>query len=126
MLIWGWRTYMAQLAMLNLVCSGCHNPSAHSLRRRTTKFTLFFIPLFPISRKHSLQCTFCGLSYEISREQADQLVAQAQSPAMQEPQPQQPWAGQQQPQQQWGQQQPQQPWAGQQQQQQQPWGQQQR
>ncbi|MCP2164948.1 zinc ribbon domain-containing protein [Goodfellowiella coeruleoviolacea] len=83
MIIWGFRTTTLQLVMLTLLCRGCGNPAAHSLNRRVTKFTLFFIPLFPVSKKHHLQCTFCGLAYEIDRANADQLLAQAQG----QPQP---------------------------------------
>jgi hypothetical protein len=76
-LIFGTSTKMLQLAMLNLLCAFCGNPSAHSLRKRVTKFSLFFIPLFPIApAKHYLQCTFCGGASEITKENADQLIAQ--------------------------------------------------
>ena len=78
MLIFGTSTKMLQLAMLNLLCAFCGNPSAHSLRKRVTKFSLFFIPLFPIApAKHYLQCTFCGGASEITKENADQLLAHA-------------------------------------------------
>ncbi|RAJ63515.1 zinc ribbon family protein [Streptomyces sp. Amel2xB2] len=77
MLIFGTSTKMHQLAMLNLLCSFCGNPSAHSLRKRVTKFSLFFIPLFPIApAKHYLQCTFCGAASEVTKENAEQLLAQ--------------------------------------------------
>jgi len=76
-LIFGTSTKMHQLAMLSLLCSFCGNPSAHSLRKRVTKFSLFFIPLFPIApAKHYLQCTFCGAASETTKENADQLIAQ--------------------------------------------------
>lgn len=75
MLIFGTSTKMHQLAMLNLLCSFCGNPAAHSLRKRVTKFSLFFIPLFPVApAKHYLQCTFCGGASEITKENADQLL----------------------------------------------------
>jgi hypothetical protein len=76
-IIFGTSTKMHQLAMLNLLCSLCGNPSAHSLRKRVTKFSLFFIPLFPIApAKHYLQCTFCGAASEVTKENAEQLLAQ--------------------------------------------------
>jgi hypothetical protein len=76
-LIFGTSTKMLQLAMLNLLCAFCGNPSAHSLRKRVTKFSLFFIPLFPVMpAKHYLQCTFCGGTSEVTKENADQLIAQ--------------------------------------------------
>ncbi|MFG2132965.1 zinc-ribbon domain-containing protein [Streptomyces sp. NPDC048751] len=80
MIIFGTKGYLYQLAILTLLCGYCGNPSAHTLRKRVTKFTLFFVPLFPISTKHATQCTFCGAEQKITKEQADQLLAQAASP----------------------------------------------
>ena len=77
MIIFGTKGYLYQLAILTLVCGQCGNPSAHALRKRITKFTLFFVPLFPISTKYVTQCTFCGAEQKLVKEQADQLLAQA-------------------------------------------------
>ncbi|PBD00991.1 zinc-ribbon family protein [Streptomyces sp. OV198] len=92
MIIFGTRGYLYQLAILTLVCGRCGNPSAHTLRKRVTKFTLFFVPLFPISSKYATQCTFCGAEQKATKEQAEQLQAQAASAhaAQQYGQPQQP------------------------------------
>jgi hypothetical protein len=76
LLIWGWRRYTQQLLMTMLVCNNCHNPAAHALRKFTTKFTLFFIPLFPVSSRFHLQCTYCGFVSELTKEQALALEAQ--------------------------------------------------
>ncbi|HEY3710412.1 MAG TPA: zinc-ribbon domain-containing protein [Amycolatopsis sp.] len=76
MLIWGYRTRMFQLVLATFLCGRCGNPAAHAVLKRVTKFTLFFIPLFPISVKYLTQCTFCGGQNRITREQADQIVAQ--------------------------------------------------
>jgi hypothetical protein len=75
MIIFGTRTYLYALAMLTLVCGRCGNPAAHSLKKRVMKFTLFFVPLFPLNTKYMTQCTFCGAAQEISKEQAEQLQA---------------------------------------------------
>ncbi|MEU3277431.1 zinc-ribbon domain-containing protein [Streptomyces antibioticus] len=77
MIIFGTKGYLYQLAILTLVCGGCGNPAAHALRKRVTKFTLFFVPLFPFSTKYATQCTFCGTEQRLTKEQADQLLAQA-------------------------------------------------
>ncbi|MFF4487870.1 zinc-ribbon domain-containing protein [Streptomyces sp. NPDC001544] len=77
MIIFGTRGYLYQLAILTLVCGRCGNPAAHTLRKRVTKFTLFFVPLFPISTRYSTQCTFCGAEQKLAKEQAEQLQAQA-------------------------------------------------
>lgn len=77
MIIFGTKGYLYQLAILTLVCGHCGNPSAHTLRKRVTKFTLFFIPLFPFSTKYATQCTFCGAEQNITKEQGEQLQLQA-------------------------------------------------
>jgi hypothetical protein len=73
LIIWGYRRYLQRLAMLTFLCANCGNPAAHTLSRAVTKFTLFFIPLFPISSKYHTQCTFCGVQRRVSKEEAAQL-----------------------------------------------------
>ncbi|WP_367326210.1 zinc-ribbon domain-containing protein [Streptomyces sp. HUAS ZL42] len=79
MILFGTKGYLYQLAILTLVCGRCGNPAAHTLRKRVTKFTLFFVPLFPISTKYQTQCTFCGAEQQLTKEQAEQLQAQGAS-----------------------------------------------
>ncbi|GAA3492099.1 zinc-ribbon domain-containing protein [Streptomyces cremeus] len=81
MIIFGTKGYLYQLAMLTLVCGQCGNPSAHALRKRVTKFTLFFVPLFPVSTKYVTQCTFCGAERRLERDEAERLQAQGGEPA---------------------------------------------
>jgi hypothetical protein len=78
-IIFGTKGYLYQLAILTLVCGQCGNPAAHTLRKRVTKFTLFFVPLFPISTKYLTQCTFCGAEQKVTGEQAEQLQSQGTS-----------------------------------------------
>lgn len=96
MLIWGWRRYVTRLAVLTLVCGNCGNPAAHTLHKLVTKFTLFFIPLIPLSTKHSLQCTWCGVESNLVQQQVTELLGQAQAQNMQgAQQPMDPsWQGQ--------------------------------
>jgi hypothetical protein len=77
MIVWGWRQYVQTVAMLTLGCQRCGNPSAHALRRFTTKFTLFFVPLFPVHRRYEVQCTFCGATEKVPRQQATAMREQA-------------------------------------------------
>jgi hypothetical protein len=77
LIIWGYKRYLQQLAMLTFLCGNCGNPAAHTLSRAVTKFTLFFIPLFPISSKYFTQCTFCGTSRRVGKEEATRLQQQA-------------------------------------------------
>ena len=77
MIIWGWRSYVRSLAMLTFLCGNCGNPAMHHVKRAYTKFTLFFIPLFPVRTKHTTQCTFCGLNSQVSKHEATQLLQQS-------------------------------------------------
>ncbi|CAM3349279.1 zinc-ribbon domain-containing protein [Kibdelosporangium persicum] len=77
MVIFGFRTKVLVLAMLTLLCPRCGNSGAHPLHRAVTKFTLFFVPLFPVRTKYSTQCTFCGLTSPVSKDEATRLVRQA-------------------------------------------------
>ncbi|WP_133913294.1 zinc-ribbon domain-containing protein [Streptomyces sp. NBC_00582] len=76
MIIFGTKGYLYQLAILTLVCGRCGNPAAHTLRKRVTKFTLFFVPLFPVSTTYLTQCTFCGAEEKVTAEQAERLRTQ--------------------------------------------------
>ncbi|MCX5204218.1 zinc ribbon domain-containing protein [Streptomyces sp. NBC_00237] len=76
MIIFGTKGYVYQLAMLMLLCGHCGNPAAHALRKRVTKFTLFFVPLFPVSSKYVTQCTFCGAERRVESDEAERLQAQ--------------------------------------------------
>lgn len=75
-IIFGTKGYLYQLAILTLVCGRCGNPAAHTLRKRVTKFTLFFVPLFPVSTTYLTQCTFCGAEEKVTAEQAERLRTQ--------------------------------------------------
>jgi hypothetical protein len=57
------------------------------VRKAVTKFTLFFIPLFPIGVKYSAQCTFCGIENRIPKEDAVRLQAQEEQGQQQAPAP---------------------------------------
>lgn len=93
MLIWGWQKRIHTLAMITLICGRCGNPAAHALRKLVTKFTLFFIPLFPLSTKHHLECTWCGASSPVAAPQLPDLIARANAETMGPAQYQQPGAG---------------------------------
>ena len=80
MVIFGVRTKVFLLTMLTLVCPRCGNPAAHPLHKAVTKFTLFFIPLFPIKTRYSTQCTFCGLANRLPKDQATRLLQQGSGP----------------------------------------------
>ncbi len=76
-LIFGTRAYFEELATLRFACSYCRVEAPQRVYRRVNRFSLFFIPLFTISRKHFLECSNCGGTTELTEEQANQAVAQA-------------------------------------------------
>ncbi len=80
MVIFGFRTKVFVMVVLTLLCPRCGNPAAHPLHKAVTKFTLFFVPLFPVKTRYSTQCTFCGLANRLSKDQANHLVQQANGP----------------------------------------------
>jgi hypothetical protein len=89
LLIWGFKTYGQRLATLLLTCQRCHTPAAHHVARYVRKFTLFFIPLFPVGKDHVVTCTYCGLESVVPQPQAEHYVQMAQQQAA----PPQQWQG---------------------------------
>ena len=77
MLIWGFKLYSAVLATFVYVCETCHQQAAHHLVKRVRKFSLFFIPLFPVSTKYLDTCTYCGRTNQVPKEQAEAAVLAA-------------------------------------------------
>ncbi|GLZ44781.1 hypothetical protein Acsp06_09660 [Actinomycetospora sp. NBRC 106375] len=92
MIIFGTRRTVAQLAMVVLTCGNCHRSAAHAVLKAVTKFTLFFIPLFPVRTRYAHQCTACGFLMWIEKAQAEQLATAPPAGAPPPPPfPQQPW-----------------------------------
>ncbi|MET7706927.1 zinc-ribbon domain-containing protein [Micromonospora sp. NPDC005413] len=71
--IFGLRTKVDRSGVVQQVCRHCGNHAAQVITRRSTRFTLFFIPLIPIRTRYAQQCTFCGAEYEISKSDAERL-----------------------------------------------------
>ncbi|MPV37257.1 zinc-ribbon domain-containing protein [Georgenia subflava] len=86
-ILFGLKPYTTLLATPTLVCPQCHNPAAHRLVRMVNKFTLFFVPLFAVSTKHTIDCTFCGLRRTPSRGEAEGLRRYAEAQQAPSPQP---------------------------------------
>lgn len=79
--IFGFRTRVKALARLLLICQVCSRPAAQTVYRKVRWFTLFFIPVIPFNRKHLLQCAMCGHVGVITKEDAERLVADANTAA---------------------------------------------
>ncbi|MFC7547376.1 zinc-ribbon domain-containing protein [Plantactinospora sp. GCM10030261] len=72
-LIFGLRTKVSRLGVVNRVCRNCGNQAAQVIDRRATRFSLFFVPLIPIRTRYTQQCTFCAAQYGISKSEAHSL-----------------------------------------------------
>jgi hypothetical protein len=74
MIIFGASTRVTLLAIVNFVCGNCHQPAAQRVFLKVLRFSLFFIPLFPLSKTRFVDCVYCGASTAITKEQADRYV----------------------------------------------------
>lgn len=72
--IFGLRTGVHRLGAPFLVCRHCGNAAAQVITRRVTRFTLFFIPLFPVRVSYAMQCTACAVAYRLPRAEAIRLA----------------------------------------------------
>jgi hypothetical protein len=64
-------------AALPLVCPNCNNQTFYRYLTVTKWFTLFFVPVVPISSKHYLMCPVCTRAIQLDRagrERAAKLV----------------------------------------------------
>ena len=66
-IIFGSKTMYKNLGTVgSYYCERCHNTSEWQFMQHRTWFTLFFIPVFPISAKHEyLQCPICSQAYKV-------------------------------------------------------------
>ncbi|SCG43248.1 zinc-ribbon domain-containing protein [Micromonospora halophytica] len=71
--IFGLRTSVSRSGVATAVCRNCGNQAAQVVTRRSTKFSLFFVPLIPVRTRYVQQCTFCGAEYAISKDEARRL-----------------------------------------------------
>ena len=76
-ILFGTRQRRTSLGVVMLLCQHCQRPSAHAVFRVRSWFTLFFIPLFPISTKYGTACPMCGAGTRIDRTQAEHLESVA-------------------------------------------------
>lgn len=79
MIIWGLRSRGKALGQFPISCPNCHREAMTTISQSRRWFSLFFIPIFPISAKKSIaRCNLCGFQYQFDNVHADQLAAAAQ------------------------------------------------
>lgn len=73
-LLFGLKTVLNDLPGRLATCQHCRQFVPHHLQQRTTKFTLFFIPVFTTSRTYRITCSNCGHTSAIKARQAKALA----------------------------------------------------
>jgi hypothetical protein len=75
-ILFGFRTSHRRLGVRTMACDVCGFTAAQGLVKRSTKFTLFFIPLFPVKRPSYLrECTHCGATRPLHENQVTSLMS---------------------------------------------------
>jgi hypothetical protein len=75
-LLVGIRTKQRLLSTVTLVCEICGVTAPQAVVRTSTKFTVFFIPLFPVrSSRYHLECGNCGAARPVDSRWAARLAA---------------------------------------------------
>lgn len=78
LLLFGLRTRDRLIATPVLTCEVCGYSAPQTLVKRTTRFTLFFVPLFPVRPSHSyLECGHCRAFRPVDSGMAGRLAASA-------------------------------------------------
>jgi hypothetical protein len=78
-LLFGTRTSEAVINVVSFVCAYCNTMAEQHVVKRSTKVTLFFVPLIPISSSHVNVCTRCGGSTTLTAAQVRHSLDWARS-----------------------------------------------
>ena len=76
-LLFGVRTSVAVRATVVFVCNFCGFSAPQRVVERRNRLTLFWIPLFTVSRSIVNVCEACGREVPLTREQADRAESWA-------------------------------------------------
>ena len=68
LLLFGFKTVLKALPGKPATCQYCRSFAHHRLEERATKFTLFFIPIFTMSRSYRITCSNCGQRSSLSKQ----------------------------------------------------------
>jgi hypothetical protein len=74
-ILFGTRGRVRTVGNLTMQCPFCGVTCAEALRETRRFFTLFFIPIIPISHNYALVCSSCGQGRKIDKPQAEQMKA---------------------------------------------------
>jgi len=81
-LLFGTRTSVALRATVWFVCHFCGFHAAQQVVERRTRLTLFWLPLFTVSRSYANVCTSCGREVDLSAGQVENAERWAASQSL--------------------------------------------
>lgn len=77
LILFGTRRSSQNLGRAVHPCARCQQQAWFNYTRTSSYFTLFFIPLIPLSSTTIAMCTSCGLQQPVPNATADQTLAHA-------------------------------------------------
>ena len=89
MIVYGYKTVNTIMGQVPQICSSCQRQANQTIIRSRRWMTLFWVKIFPITKKTYMRCSACGKQTEIDSNQADAWFNQPQGVAAGAP-PQQP------------------------------------
>ena len=88
--ICGSRSRNRVMGQMQNICPQCKKKGFQTVVCSRRWFTLYFIPLIPLSKKTIARCNLCGFQYAMDNKQADSLFSQGQAVAQPQAAPAQP------------------------------------
>lgn len=74
-ILFGFKTAVRNLFARPATCRYCHQNASQRVEERTSKFTVFFIPLFTTRRRYAQICANCGATTELSKSEKNALAS---------------------------------------------------
>jgi uncharacterized Zn finger protein len=64
------------MGQLQYPCAHCQQNSFHAVVRSRKWMTVFWIPIFPITKATTARCNLCGFQEKLDNKKADELLPQ--------------------------------------------------
>ena len=78
-LLFGMGVYQTVVNVFAFTCALCGTLAGQHVIKRSTKFTLIFLPSFPVSTAYLNTCTHCGGSTRLTTDQARHSMERART-----------------------------------------------
>lgn len=85
-IIYGTKSFDKTLGNLGIInrCEHCNNDIHFKVFRRMNWFTLFWIPIFPVSRKYYITCPICNYGKKLKKAEAMEILEKYNSSVLTE------------------------------------------